>query len=62
MAFSKANALLVLPEELDRLEDAGLSGIVHIPFKFGLGCETSPLDQKWAYLEKFASEVISRDG
>jgi probable F420-dependent oxidoreductase len=49
-------------EELDRLEDAGLSGIVHIPFKFGLGCETSPLDQKRAYLEKFAAEVITRDG
>lgn len=47
-------------DELRRLEDAGLTGVVHLPFQFGLGCARSPLDRKRAYLERFAEEVIAR--
>jgi probable F420-dependent oxidoreductase len=40
-----------------RLEDAGATGTVSYPFTYALG-PTSPLDQKRAYLEGFANDVI----
>jgi probable F420-dependent oxidoreductase len=47
-------------DELARLEAAGLTGVIHVPFRFGLGVETSSLAQKRGYLERFAEDVITR--
>lgn len=42
-----------------RLEDAGVAGTGSFPFTFTLG-PTSTLEQKRAYLERFANDVIAR--
>jgi alkanesulfonate monooxygenase SsuD/methylene tetrahydromethanopterin reductase-like flavin-dependent oxidoreductase (luciferase family) len=47
-------------DEVARLEEAGLTGIVHVPFRIGLGTHRSTLEQKRAYLERFAEDVIAR--
>jgi probable F420-dependent oxidoreductase len=44
---------------LRRLRDGGLGGTVSYPFTFTVG-PTSTLDQKRAYLERYASEVIAK--
>jgi probable F420-dependent oxidoreductase len=41
-----------------RLEKAGLSGVVHLPFRATLGRRSS-LSEKCAYLDRFAAEVMS---
>lgn len=51
---------LVTPPAADdfrRLEDAGASGTVSFPFTYALG-PSSTLDQKRAYLEQYAENVI----
>lgn len=55
---------LVTPPDGDayrRLEERGASGTVSYPFTYTLG-PTSSLDQKQAYLEGFADQVISKLG
>jgi alkanesulfonate monooxygenase SsuD/methylene tetrahydromethanopterin reductase-like flavin-dependent oxidoreductase (luciferase family) len=44
-------------DEVRRLEAAGLDGIVHLPFRAGLG-RHSTAEQKCAYLDRFANDVI----
>lgn len=48
-------------DEVHRLADAGLGAIIHLPFRATLG-RSSSLDQKRAYLERFAERVIARFG
>ena len=51
---------LVTPPAADdfrRLEDVGASGTVSFPFTYALG-ESSTLEQKRAYLEQYAENVI----
>lgn len=53
---------IIGPPDLDafrRLEDAGVAGTGSFPFTFTLG-PTSTLEQKRAYLEKFANDVIAK--
>jgi probable F420-dependent oxidoreductase len=53
---------LVTPPDLDtlrRLEDAGASGAVSYPFAFSVA-PSSSLDQKRAYLESYANDVIEK--
>ena len=55
-------APLVVPPEPDllkRLGDRGVTGTVSYPFSYALG-PTSTLDQKRAYLEGFANDVIHK--
>jgi probable F420-dependent oxidoreductase len=46
------------PDVLERLEDRGVSGTVSYPFTYTFGPQ-STLEQKRAYLEGFASNVIA---
>jgi hypothetical protein len=46
------------PDVYKRLEDAGATGTVSYPFMYALG-PASNIDQKRAYLEGFANNVIS---
>ena len=48
-------------DEVRRLADAGLDGIVHLPFRATLG-RRSTLADKRAYLERFADEVTAKLG
>jgi probable F420-dependent oxidoreductase len=50
-------AALPDPDVYRRLEDQGLTGIVHWPFKYWLG-ESSTLEQKRAGMEQYAERVI----
>ena len=55
---------LVTPPDGDayrRLEERGASGTVSYPFTYALG-PTSSLEQKRAYLEGFADQVIAKLG
>jgi probable F420-dependent oxidoreductase len=45
------------PDDMKRLEDAGATGSVSYPFTYTVG-PTSTLDEKRAYLEGFANNVI----
>lgn len=47
------------PDTFKRLEDAGATATVSYPFTYALG-PTSTVDQKRAYLEGFAENVIQR--
>jgi probable F420-dependent oxidoreductase len=49
------------PDDMKRLEDAGADGTVSYPFTYSLG-PTSTLDQKRAYLEGFAENIIKPMG
>ncbi|MBK7250916.1 MAG: TIGR03619 family F420-dependent LLM class oxidoreductase [Gammaproteobacteria bacterium] len=49
----------ITPEVLSRLEDAGATGIVSLPFAFTLGPGTS-LAEKRAYLEDYAENVMRK--
>ncbi len=46
-------------DTLKRLQDAGVGGTVSYPFTFTIG-PTSTLEQKRAYLESYANDVMSR--
>ncbi len=57
-----AIAPLVVPPQVDtlkRLQDEGVGGTVSYPFTFVIG-PTSTLEQKRAYLEEYAANVIAR--
>jgi probable F420-dependent oxidoreductase len=45
-------------DEVRRLEEAGLSGVAHLPFRATLGRQ-STLAEKFAYLDRFAEDVMS---
>ncbi|MCP4904385.1 MAG: TIGR03619 family F420-dependent LLM class oxidoreductase [bacterium] len=45
-------------DDVRRLADAGLGGVVHLPFRATLGRRSS-LSEKRAYLDRFADEVMS---
>lgn len=49
------------PDDYKRMEDAGITGTVSLPFAFTIGPDTT-LDQKRAYLEGFAEQVIKVNG
>lgn len=46
-------------DDYKRMEDAGITGTVSLPFAFMVAPETT-LDQKRAYLEGFAENVINK--
>ena len=46
-------------DEIKRLVDAGVEGIVSLPFAFTIGPNTT-LDQKRAYLESYANDIIAK--
>jgi probable F420-dependent oxidoreductase len=46
-------------DDAERLRDAGAGGAVSLPFAFTLGLH-SPLEQKRAYMEHYANEVIAK--
>ncbi|MDH5340674.1 MAG: LLM class F420-dependent oxidoreductase [Rubrivivax sp.] len=46
-------------DDIKRLVDAGVDGIVSLPFAFNIG-PNSTVDQKRAYLEDYASKVIAK--
>ena len=51
-----------MPPDLDlfhRLEDSGVTGVIHYPLVFSLGPGTS-LDQKREALERFGNDIIAR--
>lgn len=47
------------PDDYKRMRDAGITGTVSFPFAFTIGPNTT-LDQKRAYLEGFAANVIAK--
>lgn len=47
------------PDAVKRLEDVGATGMVSLPFAFMVAPQTT-LDQKRAYLETFANDVIAK--
>ena len=47
------------PDDVRRLEDAGATGLVSLPFTFILGPETT-LEAKRAYLEGYANQFIAK--
>ena len=47
-------------DEVAQLAEVGITSIVHVPFKFGLGADRSTLAEKRRYLERFAEDVIAR--
>ncbi len=49
------------PDDMKRLEDAGAVGTVSYPFTYTVG-PTSTLDEKRAYMEGFANNVIATMG
>jgi probable F420-dependent oxidoreductase len=59
--FETIVALKATPDldVLRRLRDAGLGGTVSYPFTFTIG-PTSTLEQKRAYLERYATEVMAK--
>jgi probable F420-dependent oxidoreductase len=48
-------------DDVRRLADAGLDGVVHLPFRASLGRRSS-LAEKRAYLERFVEDVATRLG
>jgi hypothetical protein len=46
-------------DEIKRLVDAGVEGIVSLPFAFNVGPNSS-LDHKRAYLEAYANDIIAK--
>jgi len=48
-------------DDVRRLEQAGLCGVVHLPFRATLG-RRSTLDAKRAYLDRFAEDVMTTIG